>query len=42
MENLFGHLKEDTLGWIKNPTSKQAQQIIDDYYHRRLCLLIQL
>ena len=41
-ENFFGHIKEEGFRRINNSTFKQAQQIIDDYYHRRLCLLLQL
>jgi transposase InsO family protein len=33
MENFFGHLKEEAIRRIKNPTFKQAQQIIDDYIY---------
>ena len=31
MENFFGHLKEEAIRRVKNPTFQQAQQIIDDY-----------
>ncbi|MBL7164096.1 MAG: IS3 family transposase, partial [Anaerolineales bacterium] len=30
-QNFFGHLKEEAIRKIKNPTFQQAQQIIDDY-----------
>ncbi len=33
MENFFGHLKEEAIRRVKNPTFQQAQQIIDDYIH---------
>jgi len=40
MENFFGHLKEEAFRRTNNPTFKQAQLIIDDYYHHLLCLLL--
>lgn len=33
MENFFGHLKEEAIRRVKNPTFQQAQQIIDDYIY---------
>ena len=33
MENFFGHLKEEAIRRIKNPTFQQAKQIIDDYVY---------
>jgi transposase InsO family protein len=33
MENFFGHLKEEAIRRVKNPTFQQAQQIIDDYVY---------
>jgi len=33
MENFFGHLKEEALRRVKNPSFQQAKQIIDDYIH---------
>jgi putative transposase len=31
MENFFGHLKEEALRQVRNPTFEEARQIIDDY-----------
>ena len=31
MENFFGHLKEESLRQVRNPTFEEAKQIIDDY-----------
>lgn len=31
MENFFGHLKEEAIRRIKNPTFEQAKYVIDDY-----------
>jgi transposase InsO family protein len=31
IENFFGHLKEESLRQVRNPTFEQARQIIDDY-----------
>jgi putative transposase len=31
MENFFGHLKEESLRQVHNPTFEEARQIIDDY-----------
>jgi len=31
MENFFGHLKQEALGLIKNPSFEEVKQIIDDY-----------
>lgn len=31
MENFFGHLKEESLRQVRNPTFEEARQIIDDY-----------
>ena len=33
IENFFGHLKEEAIRRVKNPTFRQAQQIIDDYVY---------
>ena len=33
MKNFFGHLKEEAIRRVKNPTFQQAQQIIDDYIY---------
>jgi len=33
MENFFSHLKEEAIRRLKNPTFKQAKQIIDDYVY---------
>jgi transposase InsO family protein len=33
MENFFGHLKEETIRRVKNPTFQEAQQIIDEYIY---------
>jgi putative transposase len=33
MENFFGHLKEEAIRRIKNPTFEEAQQIIDEYVY---------
>ena len=32
-ENFFGHLKEEAIRRVKNPTFQQAQQIVDDYVY---------
>jgi transposase InsO family protein len=31
MENFFGHLKEEALRYVRNPTLADLKQIIDDY-----------
>jgi putative transposase len=31
MENFFGHLKEEALRQVRNPSFEEAHQIIDDY-----------
>jgi putative transposase len=33
MENFFGHLKEEAIRRVKNPSFQQAKQIIDDYIY---------
>jgi len=33
MENFFGHLKEEALRHVRNPTLADLKQIIDDYVH---------
>ena len=33
MENFFGHLKEEFLRHVKNPSFDQARQLVDDYIH---------
>ena len=33
MENFFGHLKEEAIRRVKNPTFQQAKRIIDDYVY---------
>jgi len=33
MENFFGHLKEEYLRHVKNPSVEEARQLIDDYIH---------
>lgn len=33
MENFFGHLKEEYLRHVKNPSFEEARQLIDDYIH---------
>ncbi len=33
MENFFGHLKEECLRHVKNPSFDDARQLIDDYIH---------
>jgi transposase InsO family protein len=33
MENFFGHLKEEVIRRITNPSFQQAQQIIDEHIH---------
>jgi len=33
MENFFGHLKEEALRTVKNPSFQLAHQIIDDYVY---------
>ena len=33
MENFFGHLKEEAIRRVKNPSFQQAKQIIDDYVY---------
>lgn len=33
MENFFGHLKEEFLRHVKNPSFDEARQLVDDYIH---------
>jgi len=33
MENFFGHLKEEYLRHIKNPSFEEARQLVDEYIH---------
>lgn len=33
MENFFGHLKEEYLRHVKNPSFVEARQLVDDYIH---------
>ena len=33
MENFFGHLKEEAIRRIKNPTFNQVKQIVDEYIY---------
>jgi putative transposase len=33
MENFFGHLKEEALRHVRNPTFEEARSLIDDYVH---------
>lgn len=33
MENFFGHLKEEALRYIRNPTFEEAKQIVDEYIY---------
>ena len=33
MENFFGHLKEEALRQVVNPTFEEARQTIDDYIY---------
>lgn len=33
MENFFGHLKEEALRHVKNPSFEEAKQLVDEYIH---------
>jgi len=33
MENFFGHLKEEYLRHVKNPSFEEARQLVDEYIH---------
>jgi len=35
MENFFGHLKEEYLRHVKNPSFEEARQLVDEYIHFR-------